>query len=104
MVPLCNSGRTPAFTREDFPLPEFGPRLADLLAQVQSGRGFALIRGLPLDRWSREQVEAVYWGLGMEDGIQATSSVEYVGDYEPLASGFNYEKLGVFPKKPEAYR
>jgi hypothetical protein len=52
----------------------------------------------------RLTINATYWGLGMEDQIQATSSVEYVGEYKPLASGFNYEKLKVVPKKPAAYR
>jgi hypothetical protein len=52
----------------------------------------------------RLTINAVYWGLGIENRIQATSSVEYVGDYQPLASGFNYEKLKVVPKKPAAYR
>jgi hypothetical protein len=48
-------------------------------------------------------VNAVYWGLGMEDAINATSSVEPIGDYLPLESGFNYESLGVRPHKPEFY-
>ncbi len=49
-------------------------------------------------------INASYWGMGMEDKISATSSVEYVGSYKPLVSGFNYEKLGVVPKMPEEYR
>ncbi|MAG93636.1 MAG: hypothetical protein CMJ48_07795 [Planctomycetaceae bacterium] len=52
----------------------------------------------------RLTVNAAYWCLGMEKHIRVTSSVEYVGDYQPLSSGFNYEKLKVVPKKPEAYR
>ena len=49
-------------------------------------------------------INAVYWGLGVEDAIKADSSVDYAGEYKPLASGFNYEKLGVFPQPPAAYR
>ena len=49
-------------------------------------------------------INATYWGLGMENQIKADSSVEYTGEYKPLASGFNYEKLGVIPRKPAAYR
>jgi hypothetical protein len=49
-------------------------------------------------------INGAYWGLGMEKEISPTSSVEYTGDYEPLVSGFAYEKLGVVPQKPEAYR
>ena len=49
-------------------------------------------------------INAAYWGMGIEDEITAERSVDYVGDYQPLASGFNYEKLGVIPKKPAAYK
>jgi len=49
-------------------------------------------------------VNAAYWCLEMEKDISPTRSVDYVGDYQPLASGFNYEKLGVAPQPPAAYR
>lgn len=52
----------------------------------------------------RLTVNACYWCLGMEQAIVPRSRVDYVGPYAPLASGFNYEKLGVVPQKPEAYR
>ena len=52
----------------------------------------------------RMVINSVYWGLLMESAITATSNVDYVGTYQPLASGFNYEKLGVSPKMPAAYR
>ncbi|MFT5191538.1 MAG: hypothetical protein ACI9DF_004044 [Verrucomicrobiales bacterium] len=49
-------------------------------------------------------VNAAYWGMGMEAGITATGSVDIVGTYKPLESGFNYEALGVIPKPPSAYQ
>ncbi|WDI41590.1 family 16 glycoside hydrolase [Bremerella sp. P1] len=49
-------------------------------------------------------INGAYWCLGMEEGIDATRSVDYVGQYKPLASGFNYEELGVVPKIPAAYK
>lgn len=52
------------FNRSDFPLPALGPRLEEILHEVQQGCGFALVRGLPLDRWNRQQIDAVYWGIG----------------------------------------
>lgn len=52
----------------------------------------------------RLTINASYWCLGMEQTIVPDSNVEYVGKYTPLASGFNDEKLGVVPQKPEAYR
>ena len=52
----------------------------------------------------RLTVNAAYWGLGLEKHINSQSSVDYVDEYKPLASGFNYKKLGVEPKKPAEYR
>lgn len=49
-------------------------------------------------------INAAYWGMGMEAAIDPSRSVEIVGDYKPLESGFNYPKLGVVPKPISAYR
>ncbi len=49
-------------SKEDFPLPTLGPLLAEVLAEVLKGRGFALLRGLPVDRWSRKETLVAYWG------------------------------------------
>lgn len=49
-------------------------------------------------------INAVYWGMGMESAITPTRSVEIVGTYKPLESGFNYEELGVVPRPVSAYR
>jgi hypothetical protein len=49
-------------------------------------------------------VNAVYWGMGMEASITPTRSVDIVGTYKPLESGFNYKVLGVVPKPPSAYQ
>lgn len=51
----------------------------------------------------RLTVNAVYWGLGMEQSIEPNSSVDIVGDYQPLGPGFNYEKLGVRPRNAKYY-
>lgn len=49
-------------------------------------------------------VNASYWCIGLEDKISDASSVELVDAYAPLVSGFNYEKLGVFPKMAKEYK
>ncbi|MEJ6579535.1 MAG: ThuA domain-containing protein [Akkermansiaceae bacterium] len=49
-------------------------------------------------------INAAYWGMGLEDKITPDRSVEIVGPYVPLSSGFNYEELGVIPKLPAAYQ
>ena len=49
-------------------------------------------------------INAAYWGMGMETAITPGHSVDIVGEYQPLGSGFNYPKLGVVPKPVSAYR
>lgn len=50
----------------------------------------------------RLTVNAAYWCLEMD--IDPKSKVEPVGEYKPLASGFDYNKLNVVPQKPSYYK
>ncbi len=34
-------------------------------AQVRFGRGFALLRGLPVERYSQRESVLAYWGFGL---------------------------------------
>jgi len=49
-------------------------------------------------------INAAYWGMGMESAIDPKRSVDTVGPYEPLGTGFAYEKLGIKPKPVSDYR
>ncbi|MEI6234201.1 MAG: ThuA domain-containing protein [Planctomycetota bacterium] len=49
-------------------------------------------------------INASYWCMGLESAITPTRSVEIVGTYKPLESGFNYKELGVVPQMPQAYK
>jgi hypothetical protein len=53
----------PGITRSDFPLPTLGPLLEALVDELVDGRGFALIRGVPIEGLSERQAELLYWGL-----------------------------------------
>ncbi|MGH9135013.1 MAG: TauD/TfdA family dioxygenase [Ilumatobacteraceae bacterium] len=55
-------------TVDDFPLPNLGPRLEALAAELTNGRGVALIRGLDRSRYSAADASAIYWGVGMHLG------------------------------------
>ncbi|WP_207479309.1 TauD/TfdA family dioxygenase [Arenibaculum pallidiluteum] len=66
---IAESGREIAtLTRDDFPLPTLGPRLLSVLKEVLDGRGFALLRGLPVERWSIREAAAAFFGLGTHLG------------------------------------
>ncbi len=51
-------------TREEFPLPTLGAALLDIRGELLDGRGFALIRGLPVEGRTREQTAVAFWGIG----------------------------------------
>jgi alpha-ketoglutarate-dependent taurine dioxygenase len=55
-------------TRDDFPLPTLAPVLAEAERELIEGRGFTLFRGLPVDRYEREDAERIYWGIGLHLG------------------------------------
>jgi hypothetical protein len=52
-------------TLADFPLPTLGPKLRALLREVTHGRGFQLLSGVPVERWTHEQSILAYWGMGL---------------------------------------
>jgi hypothetical protein len=55
-------------SRDDFPLPTFGPRLQSLLGEVLEGRGFVLLRHLPVEQWSHRQAAIAFLGIGSHLG------------------------------------
>ena len=60
----------PNFTRDDFPIGHDLKKLLSTLAEVlENGRGFALWRGLPVDRYSEDELKAVYYGIGLHLGL-----------------------------------
>lgn len=50
--------------QEDFPLSAFGRTLLQVESELLRGRGFVLIRGLPVDRVDRETVSRMVFGIG----------------------------------------
>ncbi len=54
--------------RDDFPLPRLAPELARTREELLRGRGFALIRGLPVDGRSTKRIATAFWGIGTHLG------------------------------------
>ncbi|MEJ0020874.1 MAG: TauD/TfdA family dioxygenase [Acetobacteraceae bacterium] len=57
-----------AIRRDDFPLPTLGPVLGRLRADVLEGRGFVLLRGVPVEDRPIAESAAIYWGIGSHFG------------------------------------
>ncbi|MCG8490149.1 MAG: TauD/TfdA family dioxygenase [Sneathiellales bacterium] len=59
---------TEELTREDFPLANLVEKFARWRKEIKSGRGFQVIRGLPVGRWSQEDAELFFWCFGLHLG------------------------------------
>jgi len=55
-------------TRDVFPLPTLAPELARITDDLVNGLGMVLIRGVPVERYSKDRASAIYWGVGMHLG------------------------------------
>ena len=53
---------------EDFPLPTLSGRLKEIESELINGRGFVVLRGVPREAYSQEEMEMIYWGIGMHLG------------------------------------
>ncbi|HRO59669.1 MAG TPA: hypothetical protein PK177_10980, partial [Burkholderiaceae bacterium] len=62
-------GTIPGLTRAQFPLPKLGDKLHALRRDIMHGRGFRLVRGLPVDRCSAPDAAMIYWIEQFKDFI-----------------------------------
>jgi hypothetical protein len=70
-VSLSETHRTELLTAMDdpvFPLPTLGPVLAGLSREVLTGKGFALLQGIPVDGLTERQRESLALGIGRHVG------------------------------------
>jgi len=66
---LQSTGRQiPDIGKEHFPLPRFARTLRLLQTEIENGLGIMVVRGLPRDRYSAEEMGLIYWGIGAHFG------------------------------------
>ena len=56
-------------TKRDFPLPTLEKKVARWRREIEEGRGFQVIRGIPVERWPEQDSEVFFWCLGQHLGI-----------------------------------
>ena len=69
-------------SRADFPLGDFGAKLADIAEELEHGRGIALLRGLPVERYDAEALKCIHAGLASHLGTPVYQSAkgELIGE------------------------
>jgi Taurine catabolism dioxygenase TauD, TfdA family len=63
-----NGMEIPQIRRDNFQIPALSLRLPGILNEVLDGRGFALLRGLPVKRWTKREAAIAFIGLGLHLG------------------------------------
>lgn len=64
--------------RSEFPFEVLAPTLERALHELREGRGFALLRGLPLGQWSKDRARLAAWGIGTWMGQHVSQTVQGV--------------------------
>ena len=77
--------RLEEISETDFLLPNLGNCLAEISSELRTGRGFVLLRGFPINEYSYEDLELMYWGLCSHIGLGLTQNgdatfIHYVTD------------------------
>lgn len=62
--------------RSDFPLPGLGRSIGQWARELHGGRGFLLVRGLPVGRWSDDDAALAFWGIGQHLGRPGAQNPE----------------------------
>lgn len=82
--------------REDFPLPSIEADLVRLAEEVEEGRGFQLLRGVPVADLSYEQLKKLYWGLGLHFGrpVEQTKDGDWFIDVRNEGKAYDQNMRG----------
>ena len=59
-----------------FTLPAFASRIRELRDELIHGRGFAVLRGLPVYEWDRESLARAYYGIGCHLGVPVSQNAQ----------------------------
>lgn len=79
-------------TTEDFPLASFAEDAIRLKNELQSGRGFVVIKGLPIDAYTQQEACAIYLGIGSFLGATLPQNVKGEQLYSVRDEGYNISK------------
>ena len=77
--------------REDWELPVLSPSLARVKEQILGGLGLALIRGVPVRRYTRRQSAIAFWLIGLHVGVPVSQNAKghVLGHVQDLVGATN---------------
>ncbi len=77
--------------RDDLQVPRLQERFRAIARELETGRGFVLLRGLPVDGLSDEECRLLFWGIGLQIGVPVSQSrlQNYIAEVKDIG-----EKMG----------
>ena len=70
----CRDRPIESIGKEDFVLEAMAGRLTKVQRQLEEGAGFAFVRGLPIERFDKEQLRRMFWGIAVHLGTPVSQS------------------------------
>jgi hypothetical protein len=76
-------------TVDDFPIPDLADEIDNLRRELINGRGTIAYEGFPVDRYSADELRAIWWGLNLHTGTAVSQSWrgDLIGDVRDLGTG-----------------
>ncbi|PWQ95483.1 TauD/TfdA family dioxygenase [Leucothrix pacifica] len=66
----------PHFSRDDFPIHSLSEELQRYAEEMENGKGFLLLSGLPIDRYSDDDINIIYYGIGLHMGTPVCQTLK----------------------------
>ncbi len=64
--------------KQDFPLDSISDQIEEFRQEIAVGRGFVNLRGLPSEKYTDDELGAIFWGFGAHFGLPMPQS--FLGD------------------------
>ncbi len=74
LMEVKKAGLKIPFDKADFPLATAAEELNGMIEDVSRGKGFVIARGIPRDKYSQEECELLYWGIGVNIGFPVSQN------------------------------
>ena len=92
---LAAGAKLASLTRKQFSLPTVSKILATVQHELEAGWGLYLLRGIPVERYTKDDLRFIYWGLGLHLGTAVSQSKrgDVLGDVRDLGTGLDGPKF-----------
>lgn len=74
LVHAKRAGARVPYAKRLFPLERVAAEFDALLHEIENGRGYVLVRGIPRAHYTDEECELIYWGLGLHLGTPVSQN------------------------------